>query len=352
MSENSSPLSPQLYHRLVERFGEVKVANEGESMVAYQKTALTASRNAPATRSTQKMEIVHPGEYYRVCCPRCGDTRFRLWVHHRVVEFPWLLICYNDQKTCYDSAVKREAFLFHVFKSRPPKRLPVRRGQAHSGKLGEVDPAGKLTRLDQLPVSHPANDYLAGRGYDPWELGRVYGVSYCESSVRYPLCRDRIIIPVVMNGKTVGWQARFIGERDWKSCPVPKYWDLPGMAKRMMFYNHDQAAKAPWTGLQEGVTDVWSTGPMMMGLLGSTVSFAQRQILSFPPFRTKPIVIMLDGDARVENELITDQLQREHPGGVVMVDLPTDTDPGDLSPESNLATIYAAAKNQGVVLPE
>lgn len=351
MDTPGGPLVPELYRRLEERFGSVIIANQGEEMVIQNRGSLLGQRTVKDGNSTSsKPNVLHYGEYYRICCPLCNDTRYRLWINHRAVEFPFFIVCYNED--CYNSAQTRDQLLFQLFKVRRPARPAVNRGKRDSATLRKVELPGQIQRLDTLPASHPANEYLADeRGYDPWALGRDYGISYCQVSDRYPQCNNKIIIPIHMHGTLVGWQARFIGERNWKVSSVPKYWDMPGMPKRLMLYNHDRASQCPWVGLQEGVTDVWSTGPMMMSLLGSTVTFAQRRILALA-FKDKPLVIMLDGDAMLENEAITHDLRREHRPGVVMVTLPEHTDPGNLSPEVNLGIIHEAAARQGVRLPE
>jgi hypothetical protein len=343
------PLTPALYKNLEDRFGSVIIANQGEEMVVHRQTALTASRTVQGQSLRTKANISHPGEYYRVCCPKCNDTRHRLWINHRVVEFPWLIVCFNED--CYRSIAVRDQLLMTLFRTRRPARPRVNPGKRETTTLRQVTMPGKCVRLDNLPMSHPANQYLADeRGYDPCYLGEAFGVAYCEYSGEYRQCDNKIIIPIWMNGKLVGWQARFIGDRNWKAAAVPKYWDLPKMAKRLMLYNHDQAKKHRWVGLQEGVTDVWSTGRMMMSLLGSTITFAQRKLLAFT-FRDKPLVMMLDGDAYLANEMITEELRRTHPAGVVQVNLPNGKDPGDFSPEVNMDMIHQAARAQGVVLP-
>lgn len=348
--EPTGPLVPDLYRRLEERFGAVITANQGEAMVIHERGKITGPRRAGGGDTETRPTIAHPGEYYRVCCPKCHDTRFRLFINHRAVEFPWLIHCFNEG--CYDSTQNRDQLIFFLYKTRRPRAPRALPGRTDGGTLRRVELPGTVVRLDALPRTHPANEYLGDqRGYDPWEIGREYGVGYCEYSARYPQCTNKLIIPVVMDGDLVGWQARFVGERNWKASASPKYWDMPGMSKRLMLYNFDRAKTFPWAGLQEGVTDVWSTGPMMMSLLGSTITFPQLRRLTFP-FRTKPLVVMLDGDAQEANRAVTESLRKTHPGGLVTVELPPDTDPGDLDPARNLDLIRRAAAQQGVRLPD
>ena len=350
----ANPLVPELYRRLEERFGHVKISNEGESMVIQESASPTAKREVSMSGGAAKMrrEIIHPGEYYRINCPRCpdGDTRHRLWINHRAAEFPWLIVCYNED--CYNSPEARDALLMKIFDTRRPPRVEVKPGKTDNAKLSTTDWPGETIPLHELPHNHPANDYLYERGYDPFLLSQTYSLRFCEESQEFRQCRGRIIIPVVMRGQMVGWQARFVGERNWKDSPSPKYWDKPGMPKRLMLYNHDQAAKYPFVVVEEGVTDVWSTGPMAVSIRGGTVTFQQKRLLVFPPFQRKVLVMMLDGDAALENEATVTELKRIHPGGVVLVALPENVDPGSLTPEVNLDLIYSAAAAQGVALPE
>ena len=76
MDDTPRPLNPTLYDRLVREFGSVIIANEGEAYIpALRSMSIReGERNSPA---------VAYGEYYRVCCPFCGDGRHRLWVNHR-----------------------------------------------------------------------------------------------------------------------------------------------------------------------------------------------------------------------------------------------------------------------------
>ncbi len=344
-------LVPVLYELLESHFGSVIVANQGQEMLAGAGSSPLTRRRVSGgyeRTGTRRPQVISSGEYYRVNCPKCGDTRHRLWVNHRIVEYPMLMVCYNEN--CFSTQTARDQLLFQLFRTRKPNTPKVLKGRRDGARLGPVELPGEITLLHELPASHPANTFLADeRGFDPFRLSRDYGLAYCHRSDRYAQCVGRIVIPVVMRGQLVGWQARFVGERNWKTSSVPKYWDRPGMAKRLMLYNFDRAKGFPWVGIQEGVTDVWATGPMMMALLGKTLSYAQNQILAFD-LREKPIVVMLDGDAAIANEGITDDLRREHPGGVVMVTLPDGTDPGQFRPEVNLDLIYRSAADQGVRL--
>ena len=92
----TSPLQPELYRRLESRLGPVIIANEGEELVGWAATDPCTGR--------PRLEVIMPGEYYRVSCPFCTDTRHRLYVNHRwglwVPELRtdnlWLAHCFNE----------------------------------------------------------------------------------------------------------------------------------------------------------------------------------------------------------------------------------------------------------------
>src|SRR5579872_4473281 len=91
----NNPLRPALYARLTEFFGgDVIIANEGEEMVS---TYSSNYSEVPA------LSVDIPGEYYRVNCPYCTDTRRRLWINHRWGQRDdhgklnlFLAHCYNE----------------------------------------------------------------------------------------------------------------------------------------------------------------------------------------------------------------------------------------------------------------
>lgn len=347
------PLNPFLYDRLRRAFGSVIPAVTGQSFVAGNTGGLLESRSVgykPSRKSRPFVDIASAGEYYRVNCDRCNDTRHRLWINHMAHKYTYLVICYNED--CYAARETRKALMARLLNGRPPEQVQVKQGHRDSGQLHEVSMPETSRLITELPSCHPAVSYLRDeRGYDLDYLVRYFRVGYCENSAQYPAVSNRIMIPIYMGGKLVGWQARLIGERYWKTSSAAKYYDLPGMSKRMVLYNHDIASQFPFVVIQEGVTDVWSTGPYAMALLGKSISYTQRRMLAFPPFRDKPIVLMLDGDAQEENRSITDEMKREHPGGVIEVPLADGCDPGQYSPAINLSLIQEAARAQKVALP-
>jgi hypothetical protein len=343
-------LNPDLYRRLRAHFGDVRVVNEGEEMIfenGVRGSLLSPRRvsGGPGARP-QYPRVAYGGEQYAVNCPRCGDTRMRLVINHRFPQVPFAK-CHNED--CFAHPLKRDQLKMLLFYTRTPPAPRLNRGYINpdAGKPPEVP--RNFESLADLPADHKARTYLADeRGFDPDELSETYGVGYCGENPN-PLVRDRIIVPLVQGGVLFGWQARFIGERNWKATDVPKYYTAPGTKKNQVLYGIDRAKSCPFAVLVEGVTDVWSVGPCATALLGKTISFAQSQLIAFR-LRNHPLVVMLDADARAENAHIVEVLRRDHPAAVVLVDLPDGTDPGSLSREANMEMIRAAARTQGASL--
>ncbi len=74
-----SPLNPDLFEALAASFGTVLIANEGErARVDYR-----PSWGSPKGQVRLKAVRTVSGEYYRVDCPFCTDTRKRLWINHQ-----------------------------------------------------------------------------------------------------------------------------------------------------------------------------------------------------------------------------------------------------------------------------
>ena len=336
-----NPLCPTLYSKLQDRFRTVLIANEGEAFRSYPATDLRTGR--------PQVRVVASGEQYRVSCPRCGDTRHRLYLGHRWADYPWLVYCHNEN--CYDTPAQRQQLYSYVFHTRRPVSAPARRGRDCPDRAVACRLPGTVIPLDALPPDHPAAAYLAGRGFDPAELARLYGVGFCDrADAGYRAAEGRIIVPVEADGVPVGWQARFVGDRNWKACAVPKYWTMPGLRVKWTLYNLDRARHRAFAVLVEGVTDVWAVGPNAVALFGKSISFHQRRALE----RTlggRPLVVMLDGDAQRENDAVTRGLAALLPGGVVRVTLPPGRDPADFSRADLGRMVRLEFDRQGVPFP-
>lgn len=329
----TGPLNPLLYERLRRRFGEVRIQDEGVAMVArYIK---------PLLSKEPRLEVQHPGEYYRVECPFCNDNRFRLYINHRWGvrdetgnKNLFLAYCFNEN--CLADFERKLEFLEDLTELDGGfDQARIRQGTQPPTAATVATWPGPVTRIDRLPPHHPANAYLISRFFDPERLGRVYGVSYCEDSHFY-MARRRIIIPIYQDRAFRGWTARFVGELDWKDKNNPrKYYNMPDIPRRSLLYNFDQARQYETGVICEGPSDVWSFGPMAVCCFGSSMSFEQQKKF-IHAFAGRTAVLLLDPEAYEEkNAVKLIQTLRSEMGHrrFAVVHLPEGTDPGSLDRE-------------------
>lgn len=346
-------LRPLLYRRLCARLGETTVTHENEAFVAR----MGEYRGRPG------LVVSRYGESYRVACPFCGDSGRRLWVNHMWgYRHPlnnslnlWLALCHNETN-CMGNPANRKALYDDVFEDAWTGRRGLADDVVMPGEIVDPDampdrvcPPGELFDLHDLNDAHPARRYVKARGYDPDVLSRELGVSYCpEALPQYRLASGRLIIPVVMNGEMVGWQARLIRGASGKGRP--KYWTMTGMKTSMTLYNYDNALRSPFVVVTEGPTKVWTFGREAVALLGKSLSGWQAEKLTYWGRELgKPVVVMLDGNAQDYAQAIYDDLKSVPYR--VLVPVAPGVDPGDLPTPEIRASVYDHALRQGVHLP-
>lgn len=292
MSDGFQPLNPMLYSALRNRFGRVELSNPG-----------MAARPEPYTSTTTgRMNFLWKGgEYYKVNCPFCHDTKFRLWVSylwgHYDADYRTnhrdLAICYNE--SCLDAPGTRDQLFFQLFGLMGAQQvaqatiLPGRTRPA-----GPIGSPGRVAVLSDLPPNHPACAYMASRGYDPASLGRLYGVGYCEEpSLDYPAMWNRLVIPICQDGQFVGFQGRVIGDEPNR----PRYYNPPNSYKTNWLYNRDQAKRYSVLVITEGATKVWRVGPMAVATFGKTISGQQPTLIANLARNCDRVVLYYDGEA-------------------------------------------------------
>lgn len=358
------PLNPTLYDLLKARFGNVKISNQGVSQHGVYRPRDNRPRdNRQCDRKGKKqwyLDLTEPGEYYQVCCPLCGDSSFRLYINHTWGKQDeeghrnlWLMICYNEN--CYADADRRLELYEELNEPGGPNlaRAQIEPGEEIDPNEIELDWPGPVTRVDQLPDSHKAVQYLVSRHFDPERVGRFYNVHYCHTSFRW-LASDRLIIPVYMDKKFMGWQARYIGEMKWnKPGAPPKYYTCPGTPRRLLVYNVGNAAQYQTGVIMEGPTDVWSFGPMGVCTLGSTMTH-QQQRRFLRAFKDHSAVLCYDPDVQKDPkkwngvEKLIRKLDGHFAKGFAVVWLPEGRDPGSMDREFLRDYVYDEARKQGV----
>jgi hypothetical protein len=354
---NNTALNPLLYDRL-SAYGDVLMANEGMALV-LGRPALDP------LHGRYRPNVVMPGEYYRINCPYCQDTRQRLWINHRFgtmdsetdSNFDHMAICYNED--CLADYTLRDYLLDRVygFRNRNERRshaVVIRPGTVPEvSGLKEVTWPGSMLKLSELKPTDKARRYLEARNFDPDTLATQFDVRYCAlAAPEYRLAQGRLIIPVYFRKKLVGWQGRFLGDIDFKRENVPKYYTMPGFARRLVFYNYDQMRTGRLAIITEGVTDVWRLGAAGLAVLGSGLSAPQVGLLKrWQEKKDGLIVLLLDGDAPEKADKAYTTLTATIPQRqVCRISLPSHRDPGDFAPDVLRRVLRTQCQEQGVNL--
>ena len=364
-------LNQQLYRALQRRFGRVLVQKEGEAM------NFTTSQDLITKKMRATVRPGCGGEDYKVSCPFCNDTRFRMEVSHRWNTTDELsgcyfgaafMRCYNDGCDAnVDAPFKRRLEcheeLVEMLKAYVARgRGLITKAAAESGEIKPAELPDVCMPLDSLDATHPAVRYLEQvRQFNIEELSRDWRVMYCPTDPN-PQVSGRVIIPIYHNEILVGWQARYIENNGVPpSKSVPKYYTMPRTPKSRIMYNYDRAKYQPFGVIVEGVMDAWRVGIHGVAVLGSSLSLSQVQ-LSRLAWTNHGLVLMYDpefikaapkrpGDQppylKIRSRL-SDPTAFKH--GVLEVVLPDGTDPGSFQSAVLWEHIRQAAVRAGFPL--
>ena len=268
------PLNPELYNALRQNFGRVKTDKKGQGLKL---------RTVPGTFEP---EILAKGETYRVRCPWCNDTKFKLNVNHSFGTEDGVTGRVFYINKCYRCGPKtnelRELITWLSIKR---ITIPTEYVELEDEEIVSYVSPGRCVLLTD-PQAKPGADYLAGRGIDPVEAANVYGVSFCVEG-NPELCgggmQGRLIFPVTKDGEHKGWQARlardpnvFDKDRNFQHL---RWYTMPGEWRSRYFLGYDQARRYSLAVLVEGPTDLVKQGPPCIASLGQTLSFGQARLL-------------------------------------------------------------------------
>jgi hypothetical protein len=256
-----------------------------------------------------------------------------LWINHRWGRYEptlkgknlFLAHCYNEDCLAVPGRVQRlYSLVFSDFLHEAPD-LVLSGKVKHEGPIQAQWP-GHMILVNDLAPGHPVRRYLEEeRHYNADLLAQVYDVRYClEPEPAYRMARQRIIIPITVNGILQGWQARYVGTPPSKD--IPKYLSMAGLKRNQLLYNFDNARKHPYVVVMEGPTDVWSFGSEAVALFGKSASSTQLDLIAR---HWQQVYICLDGDALNDAQGIYDALG-SRVKEKVLVTLPPKLDPGAL----------------------
>lgn len=349
----SQPLNRALYQRLVLRFGDVTIANEGETAAGVRTVRSITTGRTQTTAAKW-------GEYYRVNCPFCNDTRKRLYVNYLYGQrvdgewANWLCCCYNEN--ClhrHEHAQTLREQLLEPLTGQQRRLLQQGAVQyntepaEHTQRLVPVSLPGTVVPLTKLAADHPAIQYLQERKFDARTLTRDFEVGFCVAAdPAYPMAAQRIVAPIRFEGELVGWQCRYPGELA-KGSGLAKYYTRPNMPKRLLLYNYDQAREQRILVVTEGVTDTWRVGKSGVAVLGKTLTVRQRQLLADWAEQHDQhclLVIAFDGEVADDNEQLADELRTSLPCAILPLVMPETADPADYTTQDLWALIRLQAR--------
>ena len=333
-------LNPALFEALTREFGEVRVTNQGKAMIA---------RHVRYPGGQVRLEVGSAGEYYRVSCCFCNDTRHRLWINHRWgVPDPktrsrhrWAAKCFNEDCLAREEnrveLIRRTSWYDRTVGD---GRVTIRPGKVIDP--GKPKPLPRdFVRLDALEKGHPARRYVKGRGFPPDLIAQRWGVGYSADGPFPGAVAGRLVIPVYREvdgeARVWGWQARTLGDFEH----LPKYFTVPDLKKSALLYGAERVE--PGSGpvaVCEGPIDVWRFDGDAVALLGKSASDFQVRLLCRLAVG-RPLVVALDGEARDEAEVVVARLRRARessilrpdPSPVLLMSLPVGRDPADGSHE-------------------
>ena len=290
-------LNPALFDALTDYFGTVRVSDENTPLKWEWKDDVKLKKRVP--------RITSAGEQYYVCCPVCGDRRFRLAIGHRFLTpldktfAPELLRhtykCYNENCSLKDHRCvasiqtylqnHRDLIGLAVYrmKSKAPAAAP---GQGH----GPIALPPGFTLLSQLPAGHPALSFIISKyRFDPLYLAMAYGVGFVGQTSGFMQVSNRIIFPVYEGGRLVYWQGRTI------LADEPTRWYIPAGAKKVV-YNIDRVPEGDVAVIAEGIPASIASGPTGTAVFGKDMDF-HRTYQVAKRFRTA--VIALDPETQL-----------------------------------------------------
>lgn len=269
---------------------------------------------------------------FRADCPFCRDTKKHMYVNFDKKVYN----CFRCGAggMILNLLAELEGKSFNAMKSKfsigPKKFTPIKSGSLQEAmakleKLQTHPPPPSLTFAEiPLPIGStllkpenkgsltPFFNYLIGRGVEEQDIYRCE--MYACTSGQY---RNRVILPIRMDGTLTGYQGRDITGRSPLKVRNPL-----GMNKSKMLFNYDTACRYDEIVVLEGPYGAIHAGENAVAVLGKELSYDQARLLE--PF--KKITICFDANAWEYSFKAVSKLLNSK---VFVALLPQDTDRGD-----------------------
>lgn len=185
------------------------------------------------------------------------------------------------------------------------KRLVPPHGREPQSSEAPEDRRGHLVFPKGLGELLPAHRrYLRGRGFDPEEIVRLWGIRGIGIAARLPW---RLWIPVVHRARTVSWTTRAIVDRGVRYLSAADNEEVCN--HKHLLYGEDYCRHA--IIVHEGPTDAWATGPGAVGTLGT--SYTRQQVLRIARYPVRVVCFDNETSAQQRARALCDMLM-DFPG--------------------------------------
>lgn len=351
-----NPLNPGLFEALQRVFGRVRIVNTG-STAHYTKVdnwfSVPLQRQIVENRSDVRLDMW--GETYSMCCPKCNDRRFRLYVSHvwgvyneQAGRKFYPVKCHNegcDWRSLYTDLMPDGEKSF-VLDTEQLKNAEVQRKMEYPCNPEDLIPVNKLQR------NHPAIQYLISRGFCDLDLlADEYKFCYCEDSPWKRLIKDsasneywvtpsnRLIIPNIQQGVWAGWQARYIGnipeDVNTKKPLIQKYLNAPGYSFGASLYRLDKAiefSEGQFCLVSEGALSAVACGFAGICTFGMFPKPMQEELL-IKHFCNGKIVFLVESEAQSNGRIYQciQRLNSKISGKAIAINLPQGKDAANMS---------------------
>ncbi len=173
-------------------------------------------------------------------------------------------------------------------------------------------PRGKLEIPEGVGPLLPIHErYLKGRGFDPEELAKLWGIKGIGLAAKLAW---RVWIPIVHRGEVISWTTRGVTDDE------PRYINAKPSQERLgakeVLYGGDLVRHA--LVLVEGPTDAWRIGPGAVATMGTAHSRAQVNLIAQVP---KRVVVFDSEKAAQERARRLCCLLESLPGQTIRVEL-------------------------------
>jgi hypothetical protein len=184
---------------------------------------------------------------------------------------------------------------------------------------------GNLAYPDGLvPLKKVHRKYLKGRGFDPDELVRLWGIQGIGLA---PSLSWRLFIPITQDGQVVSWTTRKVSDNGSSSRYISASPSQEIRSAKECLYGIDYARHG--VVIVEGPTDVWRVGPGSIAVLGTGIKPAQ--LLRLSKFLIRAVCFDNEPAGRKRARMLCDSLSA-FPGSTTLVELDA-KDPGSASPK-------------------